>query len=116
LDALIGSSTEELRYKDLRQRVSALLPRFKHLGFSDEKEWRFAIQRQVPTKALCFRVSDNKLVPYIEIGKANDLLPIESVRIGPGPDQELTAQSVRVFMSANGYNVPVELSDIPFRV
>jgi len=45
LDELLGSSSEDLRYKDLRQRVSALLPRFKHLGFRDEKEWRFAIQR-----------------------------------------------------------------------
>lgn len=116
LDEIVGEASESDRLQDLRGRVSALLPRFKHLGFEDEKEWRFAIQRTVAPQDLCFRVSNNKLVPYIDIGKAKAKLPIISVRVGPGPDQALTAQSVQVFLSARGYdNVDVEVSDIPFR-
>jgi len=115
LDEIIGTSSDKVRYQDLQRRISALLPRFKHLGFEDEKEWRFAIQRKIAPEALCFRPSSNKLVPYIEIGKSKELLPITGIRIGPGLDQELTAQSIRVFMSVSGYDVPVKVSDVPFR-
>jgi hypothetical protein len=115
LDDLIGLSPDQ-RSEQLKDRVSKLLPRFKHLGFADEREWRFVTQKAVTPDSLCFRVSNNKLVPYIEIGKAKEKMPITSARVGPGPDQELTAQSVKVFLISNGYDVPVYSSDIPFRV
>lgn len=116
LNEILGAGRKSEQLQDLHGRISALLPRFKHLGFQDEKEWRFVIQRTVAPEDLCFRVSDNKLVPYIEIGKLEAKLPILSVRIGPGPDQELTAQSVRLFLAAKGYHdVEVSISDVPFR-
>jgi hypothetical protein len=119
LDKIIGGSDEEENNIDLYRRVSALLPRFKHLGFKDEKEWRFIIQREIAERDLCFRVSNNKIVPYIKVGsggEANSPLPLTSVRIGPGADQELTMQSVRTFLSAKGYtDVDVDASEIPFR-
>lgn len=111
LDDVHGEPDEKDRYEDIRNRVSALLPRFKHLGFQDEKEWRYAIQRQVKPDALRFRVLDNKIVPYIEVGASQEPLPITKARIGPGPDQELTMRSVKLFLSARGYDVPVTTSE-----
>ncbi|MEP7221346.1 MAG: hypothetical protein ABI673_01620, partial [Novosphingobium sp.] len=63
---------------------------------------------------LLFR-SASKIVPYIEIGHSKARLPIASVRIGPGPDQLLTAKSAEIFLETKGYNVPVNTSDVPFR-
>lgn len=115
LDEAVGSLPAEQRYRDLRSRVSALLPRFKHLGFKDEREWRFAIQRIVEGSALQFRVATNKIVPYIVIGSDDEPLPITSVRIGPGVDQELTSRSVQLFLKTLGHDVPVNVSEVPFR-
>jgi hypothetical protein len=94
--------------------VSALLPRFKHIGFKDEREWRCAIQRNVDQHGLQFRVARNKIVPFIAIGSGSEPLPITAVRIGPGPDQVLTAKSVEIFLEANGLKVPVKRSEVPF--
>jgi hypothetical protein len=117
LDELVESLSPEDEYDELHSRISALLPRFKHLGFKDEREWRFAIQRQIDLSALQFRVSRNKIVPYVIIGKTDPIspLPIVSVRVGPGPDQALTARSVEAFIRARGYDVTVDISKIPFR-
>ena len=115
VDDLVEELNEMQRYNKLRDRVSALLPRFKHLGFGDEREWRYAIQRRVEPSHLGFRVSNNKIVPYITVGTSDELLPIVAARVGPGPDQELTMRSVKLFLSSNGYNVPVTMSEVPFR-
>jgi len=115
LDELVQQLTDEARHKELRSRVSALLPRFKHLGFQDEREYRYVVQRVLPSEEIRFRVSNNKIVPYIEVGASNEPLPIEAARIGPGPDQELTMRSVKLFLHNKGYEVPVTMSEVPFR-
>ncbi|RYG87943.1 MAG: DUF2971 domain-containing protein [Alphaproteobacteria bacterium] len=114
LDELVGNLTAQQKYDELRSRVSALLPRFKHIGFKDEREWRFAIQRKVEPSALQFRVAKNKIVPFISIGGGSERLPITSVRVGPGPDQLLTARSLEVFLKAHGYEISVKTSEVPF--
>jgi hypothetical protein len=116
LDDVLGGGTPDQQYADLFARVSGLLPKFKHLGFRDEKEWRFVVQRSAPESAPCFRAGRGRIVPYIELGKNDERLPITSVRVGPGDDQALTAQSIRPFLAFHGYkNVKIETSDIPFR-
>lgn len=115
LDEIIGEVDEEARYRDLLRRASALLPKFKHLGFKDEREWRFVVQKKPQNSKVLFRVSANKLVPYIEIGKKAAPLPITSVRVGPGTDQELTARSLEEFMKSHGYKIEVRISNVPFR-
>lgn len=115
IDALIVNLPDLIKYQELLSRVSSLLPRFKHIGFKDEREWRFAIQRKVELSSLNFRVARNKIIPYIVIGNGDEPLPITSVRVGPGPDQLLTAKSVQVFLNANGHDVPVTTSEVPFR-
>jgi len=115
LDEILGESDEERRYQDLLSRVSALLPKFKHLGFRDEREWRFVVQRKQKGDELSFRVSGNKMVPYIMIGMGANPLPIKSIRVGPGTDQQLTARSLEEFLKAKGYGIKVQLSEVPFR-
>jgi len=96
-------------------RISRLLPKFKHLGFKDEREWRYVVQKDIPPHDMKFRVMQNKIVPYIEIGASDTKFPIRSIRIGPGADQELTARSVETFMKAHKYDIEITLSEVPFR-
>lgn len=117
LKQLIGFTTASEKNKWLMTVIGRLLPRFKHIGFKDEREWRYVFQPEIETTEVKFRVSDVKIVPYIIVGETIDLLPITSVKVGPGPDQELTAQSIKNFLSTKGYTtVEVKTSDIPFRV
>ncbi|KFL31099.1 hypothetical protein JP75_10945 [Devosia riboflavina] len=115
LEELLGPADAEAEQADLLARISRLLPKFKHLGFRDEREWRYVIQRDIAPEDMQFRVLQNKIVPYITIGNSSTNLPILSIKIGPGTDQELTARSVETFMGAQGYDVDVTLSEVPFR-
>ena len=114
IDDILGEGTAEEKYRDVFKRLSGLLPKFKHLGFRDEREWRYVVQGT--DIKLNFRASRNRVVPYIHLGESEEPLPIISVRVGPGDDQALTAQSLRTFLSSQGYkDVKVKLSDVPFR-
>jgi hypothetical protein len=116
IDELLGESSAEQQYDDIFRRVSGLLPKFKHLGFRDEREWRLVVQRAVPEDELCFRTRGDKVVPYIKLSPPTGKLPLVSIRVGPGHDQELTARSLSRFLSAKGYgSVNMRRSDIPFR-
>ncbi|WP_340583973.1 DUF2971 domain-containing protein [Brucella pseudintermedia] len=115
LDELVGLRNEAERYSNLLSRISRLLPKFKHLGFRDEREWRYVVQKEIANKDMKFRVLANKIVPYVVIGQADQLLPIVAVRVGPGIDQDLTARSVDNFLRANGYELEINVSDVPFR-
>lgn len=110
-----GEIDQKKKYEDLLVKVSALLPKFKHLGFKDEREWRYVVQKSMANSRVLFRVLDNKMVPYIIIGKKNSKLPITKIRIGPGVDQELTARSVGEFLRAYKYDVEINYSEVPFR-
>lgn len=115
LEEVLGASNEEEQQADILARISRLLPKFKHLGFKDEREWRYVVQKDIPPSDMKFRVLQNKIVPYIEIGASETNLPIHSIRIGPGVDQELTARTVETFIKAHGYEIEVALSEVPFR-
>jgi len=107
---------EARSYDEVFRRVSSLLPKFKHYGFRDEREWRFVVQQPAESRELKFRAGVNRVVPYIEVGAQDGPLPITSITVGPGEDQTLTAQSLKTFLRCHGHeDVGVELSDIPFR-
>lgn len=93
--------------------LSELIPRFKHKGFEGELEWRLVAQHETIRDTVKFRPNKNVLVPYIEFG--SDPLPLKYIRVGPGPDQALTAKSIAIFLEAHGYDVRVQKSTVPFR-
>ena len=113
----LGSQSPAERYSSVVKMVSKLLPRFKHYGFRDEREWRFVVQRPIEADSRKFRAARNLIVPYIEVGKhKSGRLPISSVTVGPGRDMEHTRQSLLAFLRAKGYpKVTVKISGVPFR-
>lgn len=117
LNNVLGSQDEQVIYQSVYNAVSELLPIFKHLGFKDEREWRFVFQQVQPDSKLDFRVADYRIVPYIKVGHSKDPLPIRSIRVGPGPHQDLTLQSFKPLLDAQNYRrVDLLKSMVPYRV
>lgn len=70
-------------------------------------------------KEVFFREKDGFLLPYLKIsvngdGK-NGKLPIESVMVAPKNHIDLAQKGMQQYMSYNGYEVPVTLSNIKLR-
>lgn len=114
-DDIIGYNSRDV-YNSLYKGVSFLLPQFKHYGFRDEKEHRIVLQINNGEEDVCnFRVVENRIVPYIEM-KFKDKVPLRSVTVGPGVDQELTKRSVEAFLRHKEYiDIEVNVSTVPFR-
>lgn len=110
----VAQLTEDEVKKDAREMIAKLLPRFKHNGFRDEREFRFVVQNAEESEVK-FRAKGSVIVPYIEL-PIGPKLPIEFITIGPGRDVELTQKSVERYLRAHGYkDVEVNYSKVPFR-
>jgi hypothetical protein len=115
-EKMIGEFTEvELQY-EANKIVKRMLPRFKHWGFRDEREFRAIFERKDEDKQ-GMMVRTASVVPFIEVKNENAALPIESIMIGPSPDGEFTQKSVEALLKMYGFSkVKVALSAVPFRV
>jgi hypothetical protein len=112
---VLGEYTAEGLIVDARKLVSELLPRFKHNGFRDEREFRFVVHG--PKKEeIKFRQKGGVIVPYVELSLGPTSLPINFITVGPGNDAQLTQKSIELYLHAKGYgDVAVRKSDVPFR-
>jgi len=110
----LTAMNEEEKREAVYEILSELIPRFKHKGFAGELEWRLVVQHRTLRDSVCFRPDRNVLVPYIKLGNGEPL-PLKRIRVGPGHDTKLTQRSVEQYLEANGYNVEVKTSDVPFR-
>lgn len=101
------------------------VPTFKNASFSEETEWRLIFTPEPSCNFLPkFRTARGLLVPYFELaelagsggGDRRAVLDIVSVRIGPGPYQDVNARSARMLLDNYGFQrAQVSLSEIPFR-
>jgi hypothetical protein len=116
-EALVGGADGDDRRKDAYSILSRLIPQFKHIGFSDEREWRYVVQRSGDQTDVCFRRKGNVVVPYIRLARgAIAKLPLLEVIVGPGRDPELTTKSIKLYLKSKGYeNSKVITSRVPFR-
>lgn len=114
---LLGGTTPQEREQQAYDAICKLLPQFKHLGFQDEREYRFVVQVDGDDVEIQHRVSGNVIVPYLELGSGTrGSLPIRKVTIGPGKHQDLTSKSVSLYLKQAGYpDVEVVKSKVPFR-
>ncbi len=115
LDELTGQATTNDRKRAAFSALSWLIPRFKHFGFADEREWRFVVQVDGNSTDVEFRRKSAHLLPYIKLG-SSERLPIKRVVVGPGKDPELTRKSLEGFLKSEGYSkIRVAVSKVPFR-
>ncbi|MBM7323863.1 DUF2971 domain-containing protein [Agrobacterium sp. S2] len=106
----------ESHLEALRNVVFTLAPQFKHPGFAGEQEWRLIVERPSGDQ-IQYRTRDYVIVPYVTIGTEEVPLPIDTIRIGPGKNMELTKSSVEMLLQSNPEyaEIEVELSNVPFR-
>ena len=102
-------------------RALILCSFLKHPAFEEEKEWRIIAPMQMlklDPNTIQFRQGYLGLIPYIKInlGDGDGRLPIREVKVGPGSDQALRIQAVKLLLHTKGYsNVSVTASEAPFR-
>ncbi|KQN75026.1 hypothetical protein ASE94_01525 [Devosia sp. Leaf64] len=97
--------------------VANLVPRFKHAGFQEEREWRLVMMNPEPEDIL-FRPRAQMMLPYVKVKLEDDfdLLPIENITVGPGMQDAAVAKSISYFLQANGYDPDiVDQSATPYR-
>ncbi len=114
---------------DFYQAVTGLTCLFKHWGFEEEREVRVVAiptpenllsEESRPQKTIKAHTRNSVEVPYIElfIGSPDfkhlEKLPLKRVIIGPHRDHAQRTSQVRELLKANGYDVQVVESEIPY--
>lgn len=128
-DLANGYSIDEDSWaEELASAMSLEFMIFKNSAFAAEQEIRLIVSESHLNhfSGLRHRVCGGRIVPYI---CSSDLynesfsehcgirqLPIAEIRVGPTANQAVTIDSVKVFLSNNGYsNVPIIPSAVPYR-
>jgi hypothetical protein len=110
-----GASPEQFVGVDLRTKLHRLGAIIKHPTFAEEKEWRLIseVMTAWPGEgALKFREGKSMIVPY----RCIPLDGFTQVIVGPNPNPEQSARSVRSLLSSEGIRgVEVVMSDVPYR-
>lgn len=109
----------------LYSKLAGCILGFKDRAFQNEAEARIVLSYQQASQyegGLRFRVSPLGIIPYLRTGdniaikKHGGRLPLREVIVGPGPHQDLVAQSVETFLRKCGYNnTTITLSTVPYR-
>lgn len=112
---------------DFARPFLATSPFLKHSSFEEENEYRIVALCNRPTvydendereaKTIQFRSrATGQLIPYIALYyELKTMLPIKSIIIGPHPNQSEREMSVEILLEKIGINVPIKISQIPFR-
>lgn len=86
--------------------------RFKNLGFSEEKEWRFICRRN--KQELLFRERPGMAIPYIQFQLRS--FEVEKVFVGPSRNPQQAFYSTGWLLNHKGYtHHRVEHSGIPYK-
>jgi hypothetical protein len=108
--------------------------RYKHWGFSEEREFRFVIvpnspeiieiaKREgktiLPEKPICNFLRSGTAVPYLNLfevitGLSGKRLPIKRIIVGPHPEKENRKIAVEKLLSQNKIHADVSVSAIPY--
>jgi hypothetical protein len=127
IDSAIDENVTDDALNEIFNPFVKCLSRFKHKGFSEEKEIRLIVFLPNLTaasrvgdgrleKVIKFHSSQNMLVPYIELFEGRDTLPIKKIKVGPSPYAEMRKRSIQILLKRKGINPDiVSISQIPYR-
>ena len=101
---------------ELSAVLDSYAAKYKHSSFSSEKEWRLHSYSD-DNSEIKVRVSDDKLIPYIEMDISSDSanFPIRQIGIGPGFKSQESAFAVERLCAQYGIDVEVYFADSPYR-
>ena len=99
-----------------------IAPSLKDPAFYEEEEWRFFKQSTKPLRFnidnIKYRKGSTVLIPYTEFKLAEEIndLPIQSIKVGPMPNQELAKRSLENYLNHEGFKCDITRSPIPYRI
>lgn len=101
---------------ELSAVLDSYAAKYKHSSFSSEKEWRLHSYSD-DNSEIKVRVSDDKLIPYIEMDISSDSanFTIRQIGIGPGFKSQESAFAVERLCAQYGIDVEVYFADSPYR-
>lgn len=114
-------------YRSAVRRTVECLAQFKHPAFEAEEEWRLIWSSGSDRISCDYRISPSgMLIPYLQLRYTPSYMAapglryegklVESVWVGPSPDQKLRAESVSRMLRQRSFpDVAVEMSPTPFR-
>ena len=119
-DAEISDASLEKLAKEMAVVVSVYAMFFKKSFFEGEEEYRFIFPpliNEMGTAKPKFRLLDQIFLPYImvEFDREQKEIPLESVMVGAKNNSDIAVRGMRYFLSSQGLEIPVLLSDIPLR-
>ena len=119
-DAEISDVSLEKLAKEMAVVVSVYAMFFKKSFFEGEEEYRFIFPpliNEMGTAKPKFRLLDQIFLPYImvEFDREQKEIPLESVMVGAKNNSDIAVRGMRYFLSSQGLEIPVLLSDIPLR-
>lgn len=97
--------------------IRKTIPFFKHKGFIEEREYRFAFTASNQVPDVKFRVSRGGYVPYIILKPLDGIkLPIKKIIIGPSKNVQDVDAGIRFFLKHYGCDsIEIEHSKVPYR-
>lgn len=103
---------------EILEKIILFSANVKNKYFSHEAETRLLLTVKDCDK-IKYRVKNNIIVSYIETSphglNKDKKLPIKSVIVGPGEEQDIVKSSIMDFLKSKGYNIEVKSSAIPYR-
>lgn len=103
---------------EILKKIILFSANVKNKYFSHEAETRLLLTVKDCDK-IKYRVKNNIIVSYIETSShqlnKDKKLPIKSVIVGPGEEQDIVKSSIMDFLKSKGYNIEVKSSTIPYR-
>jgi hypothetical protein len=113
---------------ELAKHLALEFINFKHPEYASEQEIRMAVSSSHLNhfQGIKHRVGKDCIIPYItskdiynesfEEHLGTNKLPITEVRVGPAVNQDMTAKSIKEYLTCKGYKrVRVIKSDVPYR-
>lgn len=103
--------------RDLIFNILLYKTNIKNKNFIHEKETRL-LYIYDESAEIKYRVKNKLIIPYVEIPiKRTDTkkIPIKSIIVGPGEEQNIIRNSIKKYLESRGYNVEIKLSTIPYR-
>jgi hypothetical protein len=123
----LSSILGDKRPEDFAKTFLSATPFLKNSSFEEECEYRIVALCNRPTvmegrdsrpaKDIQFRARlDGQIVPYIALYKGlKTSLPIKSIVIGPHINQQGQRAAVEILLEKIGLDIPIRVSEIPFR-
>ncbi|MEQ0878397.1 DUF2971 domain-containing protein [Enterobacter vonholyi] len=96
--------------------LDLLVSYFKHPGFKEENEFRIIVHKFYGDESLKFRVGNNSLIPYVEVGDSEKKLPVKKIVLGPSRDPDLLYRSVKMFLKKYDVSCDIDFTGIPYKI